>query len=219
MRTELPVISDKAQEIIALHNGILRNLRESLDMAIQLGGLLTEVKSELKHGEFGDWLKSTMPFVPRTARNYMKLWRNRDELKRKMVSDLTSAYRLLEQPRRKCAPDDSDRCSDRWWTEATAEGLRGLIDALNDDLGDPDCWLDPDATWFFEKLGGFDPNSEEDMATARRIEIKKHFCCARNMAWHRGMASLPLGWQELLKKDGIIPTEEPGKVCGGCWLL
>lgn len=93
--TMAPVPIEKTQQIKDLHVQIIQKLQDSLDMGIRLGGLLTEVKEDLKHGEFGGWIKTNMPFTDRTARNYMKLYQNREKLKRKSVSDLKTAYKLL----------------------------------------------------------------------------------------------------------------------------
>ena len=43
----------RAQEIVGLNNEITAHLKASLEKAIHLGQLLTEQKTELKHGEFG----------------------------------------------------------------------------------------------------------------------------------------------------------------------
>jgi len=83
------------QDIITLHNEITSHLRQSLEKAIKLGGLLTEQKASLKHGEFTGWIKDNLTFTERTARNYMRLYREKDRLKTETVSDLKSAYALI----------------------------------------------------------------------------------------------------------------------------
>jgi hypothetical protein len=90
-----------ADEIVRLHNEIIGNLRMSLKNAIRIGELLTKQKADMKHGEFGTWIKSNLPFTDRTARNYMRLYSQQDLLKTETVSDLKSAYRLLESPKPK----------------------------------------------------------------------------------------------------------------------
>lgn len=90
----------RMQEITQLHNEIGRYLKMSLEKAIRIGELLTEQKDSLKHGGFISWVKDNLPFTDRTARNYMMLFRHRDELKTETVSDLgvTGGYRMLTAP-------------------------------------------------------------------------------------------------------------------------
>ena len=46
--------------------------RESVNAALEAGGLLTEAKGRLQHGEWGDWL-GRVGLAPRTASMWMKL--------------------------------------------------------------------------------------------------------------------------------------------------
>ena len=85
----------RADTIIILHNEIIGHLTKSLEKAIRIGELLTEQKRTLKHGDFTNWILDNLPFTDRTARNYMRLYDNRDKLKTENVSDLASAYKLL----------------------------------------------------------------------------------------------------------------------------
>jgi hypothetical protein len=103
-----------AAEIIRLHNEIINSLKMSLHNAIRIGELLSEQKASLKHGKFTPWIKGNLPFTDRTARNYMRVYRERDRLKTETVSDLKSAYRLLEMRKSpqvvsdKSKPDEAD---------------------------------------------------------------------------------------------------------------
>ncbi len=90
----------RINQIVALHNQIVADLKRTLDSAIKIGELLTEQKDSLNHGEFGPCIKASLPFTDRTARNYMRLYRERNRLnKTETVSDLKSAYRLLAEPK------------------------------------------------------------------------------------------------------------------------
>ena len=91
----------RSQRIVALHNEITNHLKTSLRKAIKVGELLAEQKQSLDHGEFTPWIKDNLPFTDRTAQNYMRLYRERDRLKTETVSDLKSAYKLLELQKRK----------------------------------------------------------------------------------------------------------------------
>ena len=46
--------------------------REAVNAALEAGGLLTEAKGRLRHGEWGDWLHR-VGLAPRTASMWMKL--------------------------------------------------------------------------------------------------------------------------------------------------
>jgi hypothetical protein len=84
-------------EINVLHSEILSALRTNIDKAIRIGELLAEQKSELGHGQWLPWLEANIKFTDRTARNYMRVFENRDRLKSETLSDLTDAYRLLTE--------------------------------------------------------------------------------------------------------------------------
>jgi len=109
MRKQMDIKKNRAQEIVTLHQEIVGHLQQSLEKAIKIGQLLTEQKGSMKHGEFGPWLKGNIPFTDRTARNYMRLWREKDRLKMESVSDLKDAYRLItDQKKLPSPPDYSD---------------------------------------------------------------------------------------------------------------
>ena len=88
--------TSRAAEIRRLHEEIGGALRLSVEKAIRIGELLTEQKAGMGHGSWLPWIEANCPFDERTARRYMRLHARREELKSDSVSDLTSAYRLLE---------------------------------------------------------------------------------------------------------------------------
>lgn len=98
------------REIVTLHSEICGLLKTSLEKAVRIGELLTEQKANLKHGEFGSWIKANLPFTDRTVRNYMSFYRNRELLKTESVSDLTGAYRLIGK-KSKVSEDFQERLS------------------------------------------------------------------------------------------------------------
>lgn len=87
-----------ASEIRQLHSEIISAAKTSLEKAIRIGQLLAEQKAKLAHGQWTPWLESNVPFTDRTARNYIRLWDERDRLKTETVSDLSEAYKLLAPP-------------------------------------------------------------------------------------------------------------------------
>ena len=90
------VLPDLAARINKLHSEIGAALRLSLQHAIEIGGILADAKLQIGHGEFGRWLADNVEFSDRTARRYMLLFEKRDRLKSDTVSDLKTAYGLLE---------------------------------------------------------------------------------------------------------------------------
>lgn len=92
-----PNEDDISRKINLLHDEIKRNLLSTLNKALRIGQLLSIQKDKLKHGEFTTWVKQNLPFSDRTARNYMRLFRERDKLKTENVTDLSKAYKLVRQ--------------------------------------------------------------------------------------------------------------------------
>ena len=89
----------RVARIDALHGEILGAVRMTIDKVIEVGGLLAEQKADLRHGEWLLWAEKHLPFDVRTAQNYMKAHRRRDELKNESVSHLTEAYGLSAKDR------------------------------------------------------------------------------------------------------------------------
>jgi len=83
-------------EIIRLHEEIEVDKNKIIEKVIRLGELLTTLKEELPHGSFTNWIKENCQFTERTARNYMRAYQRRDELKTEMVS-LLQAYKGTEK--------------------------------------------------------------------------------------------------------------------------
>jgi hypothetical protein len=82
-------------EITRLYDQIYQALRLSLDKALRIGELLARKKEQLGHGLFTDWVKKQLPLSERTARNYMRLCRERQRLQDADVASLSEAYALL----------------------------------------------------------------------------------------------------------------------------
>lgn len=91
---------NKIQKITELHEEIKTLMINSLEKAFTIGQLLEEQKKELPHGEFIPWIEKNLPFGDRTARNYITVYKNKDILKRKAVSDLNNAYIFLREETR-----------------------------------------------------------------------------------------------------------------------
>jgi hypothetical protein len=95
--SDSPNSDKRAAEIAQLHKTLMCKLRASVVQAIRIGELLAEQKKLLNHGEFTPWIEANLPFSDRTARNYIRLYKERARLKSENVSDLTTAYRVIRQ--------------------------------------------------------------------------------------------------------------------------
>jgi hypothetical protein len=87
--------------ISKLHTKQQEHARQTIEAALEIGRLLSETRPTLKHGEWLKWTEQ-LPFSDRTARNYIRVYENRDRLKLETVSNLKEAYQLLTEP--KAAP-------------------------------------------------------------------------------------------------------------------
>lgn len=102
------IAKNPVREIVALHAEIMDAMRVGLDKAIRIGELLTQEQAKLKHGQWLPWAKANLPFTDRTARNYIRVFENRERLKLESVSDLGSAYRLLSAPKVETPEDEEE---------------------------------------------------------------------------------------------------------------
>ena len=65
----------------------------------RIGELLTEQKAGMKHGNWLPWIKENLPFSERTARDYLRFYDRREELKTARVADMAEARKFLEVPK------------------------------------------------------------------------------------------------------------------------
>ena len=88
---ELAAIS-LVKEITQCHEMTIEKTSEGLDWAIRCGELLVQCKTELGHGRLGGFVEQYLPFSERTARSYMKLHKDLQQLpKRQRSAVLNSA--------------------------------------------------------------------------------------------------------------------------------
>jgi hypothetical protein len=85
------------EEITKLHREITELGELSLRKAIRLGGMLVEVQKPLKHSrKYGDWINANLPFSARTARDYVTLFRNREQIEHESDADNLSIRAALK---------------------------------------------------------------------------------------------------------------------------
>jgi hypothetical protein len=75
--------------------------KTALEKASEVGRLLSECKSDLKHGEWLPWLESNFTFTDRTARRWIKLAQDiqSGKIKSDTLSNLSEAYRVTTEPK------------------------------------------------------------------------------------------------------------------------
>lgn len=129
------------------HQACQRAYGDALAHALEAGRLLSEVKMQLRHGEFGLWLGEHFEGSDRTARTYMQL-AAAPEQERQRVADLSlrQARDEIAKPKRVTASDAG----------ALLQGLGGQpadgllparIDQARDRLRDQaptDAWTEPE---------------------------------------------------------------------------
>ena len=81
--------------INSLHEGLRALLQRGIEQALEIGKLLTEKKSELKHGELGAWIRNNLIFSERTAQRYMSLFDNRSKIGE--ADNISEAYKMLAE--------------------------------------------------------------------------------------------------------------------------
>jgi len=92
-----------ATKINDLHRDLETLLHTGIEKAVEIGQLLTEKKTELKHGEFGNWIKANLIFTDRTARNYMNLYENKDKVLQ--AGNISEAYKMLGEGKTETVSD------------------------------------------------------------------------------------------------------------------
>ena len=187
----MDIEKSKIQEITRLHEGIVSSLKRSLIDGIKIGELLTEQKRTLKHGDFTPWVKDNLPFTDRTARNYMRLFRERDRLKTETVSDLTGAYNMLAEPKHPAMDWDPDT-----W--------RKLIHKVNTTfLRHEEKYqveMEPGKIYeLFRKNDDGSMTEREKLGFALWVNYVTHLCYFTNMGCLHGKENLSQGLRQYLE--------------------
>lgn len=194
----------RIQEIVRLHSEVAGLLRQTLEKAIRIGQLLSEQKQTLKHGEFTPWIEANIPFTDRTARNYMRIYRERDRLKTEMVSDLKGAYALLTSSREEDHP--------KW----NPDELSALIEGINATFfqSHPAYQIGLDSEWLYRKLPDDGSMTEsEQIGATLKMNFLKHRCFWTNYRRVMGEDRLPVPIREYLD---TLPAGETPTLCGEC---
>jgi hypothetical protein len=106
-------LDNAADEIARLHDHL-----DSLSNALQAGEILCQVKESLPHGQWLRFVRERTKLSSQSARNYMRLWARRVELKG--VTSLSAAYQKL-WPKRKLKPRDRLKALKLHWAKANLQ--------------------------------------------------------------------------------------------------
>lgn len=94
--THKGVALSKVRELRKLYTEMQGLFLAALEKAMRMGEILSEIKDELPHGQFGVWIDSAgLPFKARTARLYMKIYDRREEISAAGISGVAEAQKFL----------------------------------------------------------------------------------------------------------------------------
>ena len=207
----------RTHEIVTLHAEIAGHLRQSLEKAIRIGQLLLEQKDSLKHGKFTSWIRANLPFTDRTARNYMRLFREKDRLKTETVSDLKTAYALLTEPKQLDLPHNQEKIS---LVDSSIPELEEMISEINNLIKEEEHHVRTDTTWYEELLnqdGSMNPQECKKYGLVANINI--FFCFYRNIIWQGGPSCVPSSVHGFITNYDDEPIDKkPRRICGNCHL-
>jgi len=135
-----PVSDAAIRKLKRIHREIMTLGRTSLKKAMQAGEILAGVKDSLvDHGEWLSWLeKNVRGIKPRTAQNYMKLWRKRVIVENALNAHLAETYsealalvsRPPQEPEKKTPVADSRAGEQTQKREVIAKLADVIIDGL-----------------------------------------------------------------------------------------
>lgn len=83
------------EEINRLHADNFDAYRRTQKNAIRIGGLLMDLKQQCGHGNWAAFVEKHLPFDIRTAEVYLRLYKNRDDLKSAEAADLPICKALM----------------------------------------------------------------------------------------------------------------------------
>jgi hypothetical protein len=136
-----------ASEINRLHRLVTEAAQTSLQYSIEIGTMLIDVKKDVKHGDWEEWLAKHCPEISeRTARMYMRLAKpeNAEKLEAaanengNAVADLSvrSAAKLLSKPRPPKPSGGDTQAKPSGKRKSTSPDLKDLLKNVGpDELG------------------------------------------------------------------------------------
>lgn len=89
----------KIKQIKKLHFSAMKKSIEAFNHAVEIGGILKEIRDDLPYGYFTNFLKENFAYASdRTARRYMQFHDRQDDLRKALgeLLDISSATKYLE---------------------------------------------------------------------------------------------------------------------------
>jgi hypothetical protein len=126
------------EEIAHLHDEIYQQTMAILPKIMRVGELLVIQKQKLPHGYFNSWINENLPFSSRTAQNYMRVFRHKEQIENENISLLSDAYNILKI-RRKKPEETGDGEEKRYFItfslyKEEVEALQEALDKAKDQL-------------------------------------------------------------------------------------
>lgn len=84
-------------QIKAEHRAVVEALESGLDHAIRCGEYLAQARKLIRRGEWEAWVEANCEFGVRTARNYMTVFRRKDELPKREDTSYRRAIQMLRR--------------------------------------------------------------------------------------------------------------------------
>lgn len=84
-------------QIKAEHRAVVEALESGLDHAIRCGEHLAKARKLIRRGEWEAWVEANCEFGVRTARNYMTVFRRKDELPKREDTSYRRAVQMLRR--------------------------------------------------------------------------------------------------------------------------
>jgi hypothetical protein len=84
-------------QIKAEHRAVVEALESGLDHAIRCGEYLSQARKLIRRGEWEAWVEANCEFGVRTARNYMTVFRRKDELPKREDTSYRRAVQMLRR--------------------------------------------------------------------------------------------------------------------------
>ncbi len=163
-------INEYAKKINELHKILNIQLKTPLNTAIEIGQLLIEVKENVGHGNFLNWIKDNCFFSDKTAQSYMKCYLYKSKIE--SVSNLNEAYKQIEYIERQEKQKE-------WQKKDTA--IKQKINGNNPDIWDNDCQKEyekriDDERFEKRKKDIFDKHKKEPFDSGKAFQdIKDYF--------------------------------------------
>lgn len=89
---DIQLVKTKQQEIVQLYTELRGH---TIKVVCQIGKLLIEVKEQVGHGNFEDWVDEHLPFTIKSAQNYMNVYRLSEQQELPADIELCEVYKLL----------------------------------------------------------------------------------------------------------------------------